>query len=141
MIPLQTLYFRIEIDSIQVATFLECSGLIASRKIDYIYEGGNNEFPYVLPGPRIYAPIQLKKGMLHNVVFWKWYSEEPSTGKIRKNGSIILCKPNGEEARRWNFFNAFPILWKGPSFNALEDELAIEEVQIVHEGLELVENA
>lgn len=140
MIPLQTLYFRVEIDDLQIATFQQCDGLNAYRSYEYYFEGGNNQFPYVLAGPIYYETIKLKKGIIHNVHFWEWFASDPEFKNVRKNGSIVLCKSTGEEARRWNFYNAFPVRWSGPKLNALGNELAIEEVELVHEGLLLVEN-
>ncbi|GAB4178107.1 MAG: phage tail protein [Calditrichia bacterium] len=139
--PLQTLNFRIEIDQIQVATFIECHGLEIYRNYSFYYEGGNNEFAYTIPGPVYHPPIFLKKGIIHNIVFFDWFNMKSQDEQLRKNGSIILCKPNGEEAHRWNFFNALPVRWTGPSFNALRDELAIEAIELVHEGLILVKNS
>jgi phage tail-like protein len=141
MMPLQTLYFQIEIDHLQIATFQECDGLNAYRHYDYFYEGGNNSAPYAIPGPVFYDTIKLRKGIIHNINFWEWFMSMPEHSSMRKNGSIVLCKPNGEEARRWNFFNAFPVRWAGPRFDALKDELAVEEIELVHEGLVLVEHA
>jgi phage tail-like protein len=57
-------------------------------------------------------------------------------GKIaRKNGSIILLNDAGEEKMRWNFQAGWPAKWTGPSFNAMGNEVAIETLEIVHEGL------
>ena len=58
-------------------------------------------------------------------------------GKVeRKNGSVILCNDAGEEKIRWNFVEGWPTKWTGPSMNATGGEVAIETVEIAHEGLE-----
>jgi phage tail-like protein len=57
-------------------------------------------------------------------------------GKItRRNGSIILLNDAGEEKMRGNFTAGWPAKWTGPSFNATSNEVAIETLEIVHEGL------
>jgi len=54
---------------------------------------------------------------------------------VRKNGSIVLMDETGEEKLRWNFVNGWPTKWTGPSFNATSNEIAVETLEIVHEGL------
>ncbi len=53
----------------------------------------------------------------------------------RRNGSIVLLDETGQEKVRWNFISGWPSKWTGPSFNATGNELAIETLEIVHEGL------
>ena len=59
-----------------------------------------------------------------------------SSGKVeRTNGSIILLDDTGAEKVRWNFREAWPTKWTGPSFNATGNDVAIETLEIAHEGL------
>jgi len=44
---------------------------------------------------------------------------------------------SGEEKVRWNFVNGWPTSWVGPSMNATANEVAIETIEIVHEGITL----
>jgi phage tail-like protein len=53
----------------------------------------------------------------------------------RKNGSIVLLDDTGAEQRRWNFREGWPTKWTGPSLNATGNEVAIETLEIAHEGL------
>jgi phage tail-like protein len=55
----------------------------------------------------------------------------------RKNGSIVLMDSSSEEKARWNFVNGWPTKWVGPSFNATANEVAVETIEIVHEGIKL----
>jgi phage tail-like protein len=58
-------------------------------------------------------------------------------GKVeRMNGSIVLMDDAGEEQARWNFVAGWPTKWTGPSFNATSNEVAIETLEIAHEGIE-----
>lgn len=54
---------------------------------------------------------------------------------MRKNGSIVLLNDSGDEKMRWNFVSAWPTKWAGPSFNATSNEVAVETLELVHEGL------
>jgi phage tail-like protein len=62
-------------------------------------------------------------------------------GKIkdaRKNGQIILLDDEGNEAAEWTFTNGWPTKWTGPAFNATANEVAIDTLEIAHEGLKRV---
>jgi phage tail-like protein len=54
----------------------------------------------------------------------------------RKDGSIVLVDDTGKEKVRWNFVKGWPTKWTGPSVNAAGNEVAIETLEIAHEGLE-----
>ena len=41
----------------------------------------------------------------------------------------------GQERRRWNFVNAWPTKWDGPDFNAEGNDIAIETLELAHEGV------
>jgi hypothetical protein len=58
-------------------------------------------------------------------------------GKIaRKNGSIVLRDLEGKEKVRWNFVQGWPTKWDGPDFTAKGNDVAIETLEIAHEGIE-----
>jgi phage tail-like protein len=59
-------------------------------------------------------------------------------GKLaRKNMSVVLLNDAGEEVLRFNFTNAWPVKWSGPNLNAETNEIAIETLEITHEGLSI----
>jgi len=47
----------------------------------------------------------------------------------------VLCDRQGQEKARWNFFRAWPAKWTGPAFNAEANDIAIESLELAHEGL------
>ena len=62
-------------------------------------------------------------------------------GKIqssRKSGQIILMDDEGNDVAEWNFVGAWPTKWTGPTFNATANEVAIDTLEITHEGLDRV---
>ncbi len=89
-----------------------------------------------LPGLNKYSNISLKWGITDDASLWEW-RKKSIDGKVeRKNGSIILINDAGEEKLRWNFRDAWPTKWTGPTFNATGNEVAIEALEIAHEGVE-----
>lgn len=134
--PYRAYNFRVEIDGITRAGFRECSGLDSSQDpIDY-REGTDALTARHLPGLNKYSHITLKWGISDDLDFWDW-RKKAMDGKVeRKNGSIVLMDDTGSEKRRWNFREGWPTKWTGPSFNATGNEVAIETLEIVHEGVD-----
>ena len=137
--PFRSFNFAVEIDGIARAGFRECSGLDASQDPIEYREGTEGLTTRKLPGLNKYSNITLKWGMTDDTELWDW-RKKAMTGKIeRRNGSIVLLDDAGAEKMRWNFREAWPTKWTGPSFNATGNEVAIETLEIAHEGLDLQE--
>ncbi|HEX2223485.1 MAG TPA: phage tail protein [Thermoanaerobaculia bacterium] len=135
--PFRSFNFRVELDGISRAGFRECSGLDASQDPIEYREGHEGLTSRKLPGLTKYSNITLKWGMTDDAELWDWH-KQAMDGKVqRKNGSIVLLDDTGKERLRWNFRDAWPTKWTGPSFNATGNEVAIETLEIAHEGLEL----
>jgi len=133
--PYMKFNFLVEIDGIAQAWFQECSGLDATTDPVEYREGGENTTVRKLPGKTTYSNIVLKRGITDSDELWKWRLNIIK-GKIeRKNGSIVLCDLEGKEKLRWNFVNAWPTKWEGPSFDAKANDVAVETLTIAHEGL------
>jgi len=134
--PFRTFNFLVEIDSITRAGFRECSGLDSTTDSTDYREGGDPLTVKKLPGLVKHSAITLKRGMTDDQELYNW-RVKAATGQIeRHNGSIILLDDTGAEKARWNFKEAWPTKWTGPSFNATGNDVAIETLELVHEGLE-----
>jgi len=133
--PYRTHNFRIEIDGIDRAGFREASGLeTTTAPIDY-REGTMGLSVQKLPGLVQQSTITLRGGITDDPVLWDW-RKTVMDGKVeRKNGSIVLLDEAGEERLRWNFVDAWPSKWTGPALNATGNEVAVESLEITHEGL------
>jgi phage tail-like protein len=136
--PYRSFNFRVEIDGLTVGAFSECSGLSSDGDaIDY-REGTDKPLTVrKLPGLRKYANISLKRGYTPNTELWAWYRNIVNGVTDRRNGSIILMDEERRDVLRWNFENGWINKIEAPSFKASGNEVAIETVEIVHEGLTL----
>jgi len=133
--PYRSYNFIVEIDGIARAAFRECSGLDTSNDpIDY-REGTDGRHVRKLPGLTKSANITLKWGTTDDAALWQWRKTVMDGVVQRKNGSIVLLDDTGSEKLRWNFNDGWPTKWTGPTFNATSNEVAIETLEIVHEGL------
>jgi phage tail-like protein len=135
--PYRGFNFKVEIQGIVRASFREASGLDSSQ--DAIeYREGTDKYLTArkLPGLNKYSNISLKWGITDDASLWEW-RKKSIEGKVeRKDGHIILINEAGEEKIRWKFRDGWPTKWTGPSFNATGNEVAIETLEIAHEGIE-----
>ncbi len=93
-----------------------------------------------VPGRLKWNNITLKRGITDAMDLWQWRKlvEQGKVNEARKNGSIVMYDQTGQELTRWNFTNAWPSKLTGPGPNAQTNEVAIEELEITHEGYERV---
>ncbi|MFY9608515.1 MAG: phage tail protein [Blastocatellia bacterium] len=136
--PFNNFNFLVEIDGITRAAFQEASGFDSAIDVVEHREGGENTTVRKLPGMTKYSNISLKWGTAPDTDLYDWHRQwvtgDPAAN--RRNGSIVLLDRQGQEQIRWNFFNAWPSKWTGPSFNAEGNDVAIETLELAHEGLE-----
>lgn len=127
--------FYVQIEGIAQAVFSELSGLQLEMDVVEYEEGGNNGFVHRLPGRSKIGTLTLKRGITHSNELFKWCAEI-AQGKInRRHLSIIMYDSAGNELVRWNFVKAYPIKWTGPSFAADGAAMAIEALELAHDGL------
>ena len=130
--------FLVDIDNVIVAGFTECSGLDAEiQKIDYREGADQQQNVRKLRGMVNFTDIMLKRGYANNLELYKWYLEIVRGNMNRRTCAITLCNEARDEVLRWNISEAWISTWKGPVLNATANEIAIEEIALCHEGLEL----
>jgi phage tail-like protein len=130
--------FLVEIDGIIQGGFSEASGLVIDTNI-IEYREGQEQFGTVrkLPGLIKYNNIVLKRGFTQDKRLWEWRKKVIDGVTERTSGSIILLDEARNEALRWNFREGWPSKLEGPGMNAKTSEVAIETLEIAHEGLEM----
>lgn len=121
-----------------VAGFSECSGLEASIEVMEYKEGGENSYIHKFATRASHSNITLK----HGVIFlyddlWNWHYAWVTGQGTRKDGLIVLEDEAGNPAKIWKFKRGIPLKWVGPALNASQSAVAIESLEIAHEGYEL----
>ncbi|MGE5820351.1 MAG: phage tail protein [Deltaproteobacteria bacterium] len=134
--PYGAFNFIVEIDGLAVAGFSECSGLTAETTVIEYREGNEKAGVRKLAGLTKFAPIILKRGITKERDLWNWYKNIINGNTDRRNGSIVLLGNDHTPVARWNFTNGWPAKWEGPHLKAKGNEVAIETLEIEHEGLE-----
>jgi phage tail-like protein len=136
--PFVNFNFRVEIDGITRAAFHEASGFDSTVDVIEHREGGQNTTTYKVPGLTKHGNITLKWGVTDEKSLDEWHQQVVDGDSVRKNGSIVVLNRRGEEIARWNFVRAWPTKYTLPSFNAEGNDIAIQTLELAHEGLKRV---
>jgi phage tail-like protein len=136
--PLRNFRFRLEIAGITEAHFSEVTGFdITSDVIDY-REGDEPTHVRKLPGLTKYGNITLKRGVTDSMDIYNWYKDIVA-GKIeRKTIAIIVRDELGDDKARFNITQAWPSKYDPMDLNAKGNDVSIETLELVNEGVERV---
>ena len=134
--PYRNFRFRVEIDGIKQAGFSECTFADTSTEAVEYREGNEPPIFRKLSGLTKYGNITLKWGITDSLDLYKWRQDVIDKGAAaqRKNMSIILIDETGADKARWNIVQAWPTKYKPADFSSKANEVAIETLEIVHEG-------
>jgi phage tail-like protein len=115
--------------------FSECSGLEMSLDIEEYREGGRNGEYLKFPSRVRWSNLLLKRGVTSSTTLWDWhYSFVEGRGK-RRDGIIFLQDDTHTPHNVWYFRRGLPLKYSGPALNAAQSSVAIEALEITHEGL------
>lgn len=135
--PYRNFRFRVEIDGIQTASFSEATIPDTSTDtVDY-REGTDSPHQKKLSGLVKYGNITLKKGLTDSMELYEWrkLAEQSGAAKARKNISLVLVDEEGNDKARWDIVEAWPTKYDPSDFSAKANEVIIETLEIVHEGV------
>jgi phage tail-like protein len=127
--------FLIELEGLIVGGFSEVSGLQVENEVETIGEGNFNNYESKFPKNTKYPNIVLKRGIIDSTKIWKWHQDVVNGKTSRKSGCIILLDSMGNEKQRWRFNQAYPTKWSGPELKADGNDVEIESLELVHEGI------
>ena len=133
--PFKAFDFLVEIDGVARAAFSEVSGLESETAV-IEYRTGGETVVRKLPGLTKFGNIILRRGVTQDADLWNWRKSVVEGIIDRRNGSIVLLDDKRNEVVRWNFRSGWICKWEGPTLNAKANEVAIESIEIAHEGLE-----
>ena len=138
--PYLNFNFIVENENIPSAGFSEAD-LPEGRIETVAYREGtdNTSAPRLLPGRVDYKPLILRRGFTANRDLYEWWREIVQGSVDRRSVSVILLDEQRQEVARWNLRRAWPAKYDPPSFRARGNEVAIETLELAHEGIELAD--
>jgi phage tail-like protein len=120
-----------------VAGFSECSGLETTLDVEEYKEGGNNGTVLRFPTRVTWAHLRLRRGVALSDDLFNWHHDFVLGFGKRRDGVVILQDDQHNPVKVWTFTRGLPVKYTGPSLNATQSQVAIEEMEIAHEGLQL----
>jgi len=134
--PVSVFHFQVEWGGTRIG-FTEVSGLsIELQTIDY-REGSSLEYHVSkMPGIPQYSNITLKRGVFRaDNEFFQWLNTVKKNNIERRDLTISLLNEEHEPVMVWKVKEAFPCKVEGPTLNSTGNEVAVETIEICHEGL------
>lgn len=134
--PLSKFHFQVEWGGTKIG-FTEISGLDSELEVIEYRQGASPEYSKIkMPGLRKYSNITLKRGMFGgDNEYYEWLNSVQMNVIERRDITISLLNENHEPVVVWKVRNAFPTKVQSTDLKADGNEVAIESMEIVHEGL------
>ncbi len=135
--PYRNYRFRVEIEKIQVASFAEATIPDSTTDPVEYREGTDQPHQRKLSGLNKYGNITLKKGLTDSMDLYNWRKsvEDKGAKGARQTISLVLIDEEGNDKSRWDIENAWPTKYSPSGFSAKANEVVIETLEIVHEGI------
>lgn len=125
--------FRFKILGAGAGGFSECSGLGLEIEVLDHHEGGVNDHVHKLPTRVMQGNVTLKRGVV-DASLWKWCASIVPGRVDQRSVTIKLLDESGAEALSWQLKDAFPVRIQGPDFGAGQSNVAVETLEICHQG-------
>jgi phage tail-like protein len=127
------LRFRVTLGREIVGFFSECSGFQVEYEVLDWPEGGQNAFVHKLRGRAKYQNLVLKGGITKEKRLIEWFRK--CTNKTeRANVTVEILSADQKPIRSFAFAGAYPVKWTGPNLSASQNNVAIETLEIAHQG-------
>ena len=133
--PFKKYNYKVLLDN-EEAGFSEVSSPdISSEPIEYREGNMMGRTTGKQPGIMKYSNVTLKHGTTASLVFVNWMKEIQNGAATRKTVVISLLDNTMAEVASWQLEKAWPTKYTAPDFNATSNEIAIETLELVTEGV------
>ncbi|MDO8673625.1 MAG: phage tail protein [Dehalococcoidia bacterium] len=136
--PVGAFSFEVEAGGKTLGAFKECGGIGSETAvIEYAFSKGKQTWMHKEPGNHRYTNITLKRGVTKDMDLWDWRGNvlEGKMSDARRSCTITVYDTQHNPMAEWVLEAAWPCKLTGPTFSAKTNEIAVEELEIVHEGM------
>ena len=137
--PLLGFNFMLQLEGSVAGYFIECSGIGSENEVaeQKVVDKGGHELVRKVPGRLKFTDITLKRGITSDLQIWQWRDlvVKGAVKDARKNCTITMFSRAYEPVAVWHFANAWPSKVTGPSLKSDGNDIVVEEITIVHEGM------
>jgi phage tail-like protein len=133
--PVPSFRFTVAFDDLPPGGFTDCTGLQSETEVLEYAEGGLNLHTWKFHGRSKQPNVVFKRGIV-NKVLYDWYLAVASGDFKSRNCTILVQDPSGsEEVLEFQLADAFPAKWNGPELAAGQNNLALESLEVAHQGM------
>jgi phage tail-like protein len=137
--PLLGFNFMLELEGAVAGYFTEVSGIGSEHEVveQKIVNKQGQEIVRKIPGRLKFTDVTLKRGITSDLKIWDWRDQAVGgkMGDARKNCTITMMSRDYTPIAIWHFHNAWPSKVTGPSLKSDSNEIGVEEITLVHEGM------
>ncbi len=135
--PLPKFYFSVDWGDQKNIAFQEVSGLETETQIiEYRHSNSKTFSTLKMPGIAKFGNVTMKKGtFVNDNTFWTWYNQIKMNTIKRITVTIKLLDETGKVTMMWTLNNAWPCKIQGTDLKSDGNEVAVETIEIAHEGL------
>jgi phage tail-like protein len=142
MYPMTSLHFQVSWgDSENTSSFSEVSGLTMEAEVIEYRDGTDRSLTTrKTPGLKKFGNVSLKRGIMPAVAgngLYEWYATIQAGTVARRPVTISLLNEQHEPVVTWKVKDAWPVKVEGPGMNATGNEIAVEALEFVCEGVEI----
>jgi phage tail-like protein len=128
--------------SVSLGRWSSCRGLKVDLKVTRVQEGGNYWYEHILPDRISYSNITLERAVdpSDSPKVQAWLRQVASTWMNSADSypaggaTITLLGADGQPVTSWELDGVYPVSWSGPGLSATENKVAIETLELAHEG-------
>jgi phage tail-like protein len=132
-----SLRFTVAIENLMIAAFTEFQLPTIEVKTESITEGGQNTYVHQLP-VRVESAttLTLRHGIAHSQDLLAWYSQvlNGQMADAIRQVTVAMYGEDHQPLMIWNFRDAYPTKWVGPTLKSSDSAVLIEELTLVHHG-------
>jgi phage tail-like protein len=139
--------FEVVIDGFDLGSWATCKGLEVAFKHEQVKELGEHAYSTFIPGRAEYSKLTLQRAMQPGDwdVTKQWLAKVTHDARLKdrdrnsdkdgaRTATITLRDASLQEVATWTLRNAMAAGWKGPQFDANGHTVALEILELVHEG-------
>ncbi len=134
--PIPAFHFQVDWGGTKIG-FSEASGLTVENDVIEYRDGASPEFTKIkMPGLKKYSNITLKRGIVPaDNEFFQWLNTTKMDKPERRDLTISLLNEEHSPVMTWKVKNSWPIKVEGPSLKSDDNNVAVESIELAHEGL------
>jgi phage tail-like protein len=133
--PLPVFSFWVDLGMGGQAYFKGVAGLRYETEVVPVKAGGVNDTTYNLVGATKWTNLVFKQGFTKSSALIQWRQEWMQGKMNRIGGTITQLDTALQPKAQWTFVRGWPCKWDIAEFDASKSELAIETLEIAHDGL------